>query len=89
MQHGFYIQVCFANSPWLLVDRASFFFFIFCFSAPLPTLGDYQGDNLTHLMLITAFYLIQPEGHWEPSDKVGSLSQVEWLVGFQPGTFQF
>ena len=79
-QDGFYTQVCFANSPWLL---------IFYLSAPLPTLRHYRGNRLTHLMLITAFYLIRSEGHREPSDEVGSISPAEWVVGFELGTFRF
>ena len=48
-----------------------------------------QGDSLTNPMLITVFYLYQPEGRQEPHNKVGSLSQAERLAGFEPGTFQF
>ena len=39
-----------------------FFFFFNCYlAAPWPTLGHYQGDSLTHLMLITAFYIFDPK----------------------------
>ena len=31
----------------------------------------------------------RPEGHREPRSEVGSLSPVERLVGFEPGTFRF
>ena len=58
-------------------------------AAPQPTLDHYQGGSITHPMLITAFLHVQPEGHWEPCDEVGSLSPAESLVGFEPGTFRF
>ena len=38
-------------------------------------------------MLISMFSLFGPEGHWEPCNKVGSLSPAEHLVGFEPRTF--
>ena len=53
-----------------------------------PTLLRSQGGNQTNAMLITALYLIRPEGHWEPRNKVGSLSPAERLVGFETGTFR-
>ena len=58
-------------------------------AAPQPTLGHSQGDSLTNLMLIIAFYLCQPEGPREPRNKVGSLSPAERLARFELGTFQF
>ena len=39
-------------------------------------------------MLITAFNQFLPEGHWGPCSEVESLTLVEHLVGFEPGTFQ-
>ena len=45
--------------------------------------------SLTHLMLITAFLHILPEGHWEPHSVVASLCLVKRLVRFKPGTFRF
>ena len=65
-----------------------FFFFKCYLAAPRPTLGHSQGDSLTNPTLITAFVHIQP-GHWEPHNKVGSLSLAEHLAGFEPGAFQF
>ena len=53
------------------------FFFNCYLAAPLPTLGHSQGDSLTNLMLITAFVHIQPKGHQEPRNEVGSLTQAE------------
>ena len=65
-------------------------FFFDCYLAALqPTYGHYLGGSLTHLMLITAFLHILPEGHWEPRDEVGSLSMAKRLVGFELGTFRF
>ena len=33
-----------------------------CYLAdPRPTLGHYQGDSLTHPMLITAYYIFNPK----------------------------
>ena len=66
-----------------------FYFFNLYLAAPLPTLAHYRGDSLTHPMLITTFHLAWPEGHPEPRGEVGSLSPVERLAGFEPGTFQF
>ena len=40
-------------------------------------------------MLITEFVQVWPESHWEPCNKVGSLSPAERLAGFEPGTFRF
>ena len=31
----------------------------------------------------------RPEGHWEPCNEVGSLSQAERLGGVEPGAFSF
>ena len=66
-------------------------FFIYYLAAPLPTLGHYWGDSLLHLILITAFLVIniKPEGHLEFQDKSGSLSVAEQPVGFELGTFWF
>ena len=63
----------------LKLDGWSFIcFFVFfsncCLAVPQPTLDHSQGDSLTNLMLITAFVHVQPKGHWEPHNKVGSLS---------------
>ena len=57
--------------------------------APQPTLGHYREDSLTHPMLITVFYWFQPKGHWEPYNKVGSLSLPKGLVRFEPRIFRF
>ena len=40
-------------------------------------------------MLPTCILHIQPEGHQEPCNEVGTLSMAERLVGFEPGTFRF
>ena len=62
-------------------------FFNYNLAAQRPTLGHYQGGSLSHLMLIACVLHIQPEGHWDPCNEVGSLSPVEHLVGFELGTF--
>ena len=36
--------------------------------------------SLTHLMSITAFFKVQPKGHLEPYNVVGSLTLGECLV---------
>ena len=51
-------------------------------AAPRPTLGHYGGGSLTHTMLITAFLR-------EPAKEVGSPSQAERHVDFEPGNFRF
>ena len=66
-----------------------FYFFNCYLAAPRPTLGHFWGDNLTHPMLITAFLHFRAEGHREPRNEFGSLSQAEFLVVFEPGTFRF
>ena len=45
------------RNGWLAAsDLFGMFFFLNCYLAtPRPTLGHYQGDSLTHPMLITAF----------------------------------
>ena len=79
------------NRAVKLVNNVRIIFFVFnCYlAAPQPTLGHYRGGSLTHPMLITCVLHIWPEGHREPRNKVGSLSPVERLVGFEPGTFRF
>ena len=39
------------------------FFFVSHLPTLRPTLGHWQGGSLTHLMLITALFQVQPEGH--------------------------
>ena len=64
--------------------------FLNCYLAALqPTLGYFQGDNLTNPILITASELFRPNITGNPRNEVGSLSLAERLVRFQPGTFQF
>ena len=70
-----------------IVDFEQTFSFKCYFSVPRPPLVHYRG--LTHPILITAFLHIQPEGHREPRNEVGSLSPVKLLLGFEPGTFRF
>ena len=64
-------------------------FFNFCLAALWPTLGHYQGDSLTHPVLITAFGQFQPVGHCKPHSKVKTLSPAEDLARFELGTLQF
>ena len=64
------------------------YIYIICYmAAPQPTLGQYWAESLTHLMLITVFWLCFTRGSpglmW-----LGSRSLVEQLMGFKPGTFQ-
>ena len=65
------------------------FFFNCYLAAPRPTLGHYRGGSLTHPMLITCVLHIQPKGHRQPRNEVGSLSSGKHLVGFEWGTFWF
>ena len=53
----------FISSIHLISQIACFLIEIFIgyFASPRPTLGHYQGDILTHLMLITAFYQFRPD----------------------------
>ena len=54
-------------------------------AVPLPTLGHYQGDSHTQLILCSGFLHFWPKCHQE----VWSLSLAECLVGFEWGTFWF
>ena len=70
--------------------RITFLIFLTAFlAAPRPTLSRCQGSSLTHLMLVTVFLHVRPEGHQEPHKEVEALSLAEDLVGFELETFQF
>ena len=71
---------------WFLYD---FFLFNCYLAAPRPIFGHSQGDSLSNPMLITAFYLRRPEGHWDPRNEVWSLSPAKRLAEFESGTFRF
>ena len=72
------------------VTRWNLFFFFNCYLPVLwPTLGHSQGDSLINPMLITVFVQVQLKGHWEPCNKVGSLSPAECQAGFEQGTLWF
>ena len=65
------------------------FFFFLLFGSPTANFEPLSrrqphSPNVNHLHLH-----IQPEGHWQPRNKVGSLSLAKRLVGFEPETFQF
>ena len=62
-----------------------------CYLAtPWSSLGYCWGSSLTNSMPITAFgYWYQPEGHWEPHNKIGFQCPVKYLMGFKLGSFQF
>ena len=66
-----------------------FFFFNCYLSAPRPTLNKYWGGSVIHWMPFIEFLHIWPEGHWEPRNNVGYLSQAEHLVRLESGTFHF
>ena len=84
---------------WVLVNFIFFSLLIYSFlglinfllfGCPTTNFGLFSRGSLTNLMLITALYLCWPEGHWEPCNKVGSLSPAKRLVGFlmQKGLLQ-
>ena len=52
------------------------FSFINHLAALRPTLGHWQGGNLTYPMLITALFQARAEGHWEPCNEFGSQSRT-------------
>ena len=58
----------------LEMSRFSTTFFYPLFGCPAANFGPLLGGSLTDPMFITAFYLILPEGHREPLNKVGSQS---------------
>ena len=58
-----FVSYNFDKIVFVLIKTTSFFFFFFfnCYVAgPQQTLGHSQGDCLTNLILITAFYLCRP-----------------------------
>ena len=57
----------------ILISKAASkdFFFNFYLAVPWLTLGHYQGDSLTQLMLINAYLQYQPEGHWSLEKRLG------------------
>ena len=44
------------------------------------SLGHSQVDSLTNPMLIAAFWRYRTESHWEPRNKVGSISPFKHLL---------
>ena len=58
-------------------------FFISHLAALRPTLGHKQGGSLTHLMLITTLFQVQPVCQKEPRNKVGSQSLTESISGIR------
>ena len=82
------MKIVFENSVFFIFIFFIFLFFLTAIWLPHGQLLSHsQGDSLTNPMLVTGFYLCQPEGHWEPCNEVGSLSLAENLVGFELGTF--
>ena len=61
-----------------------FFYLLFC--CPTPNLLRGQPHSP---MLLTTFVKFRSTVHRKPRDEVGFLSPVEYLVGLEPGTFQF
>ena len=84
MLHRMYMQLI----SLILAQQRKFFFNCYL-ATPHPTWGHYWGGSLTHPMLSTCILHIQPEGHQEPQNKVGSLSPAKHLVEFEPRTFWF
>ena len=65
------------------------FFFQRLFGCPTANFGPLSrgqphSPNLNHCVLHS-----RPEGHQEPRNEVESLSLVEHLLGFEPGTLRF
>ena len=56
--------------------------------AIIPKFGS-LGGSLTNLLLITVLFKFLPKDHWEPCNKVGSLSSALGLVGSELENFQF
>ena len=63
-----------------------FFSFFNYLAAIGPILGHFWGDNLTHPMSITAFFIFGPKVTGSLVNDVGSVKPVERLVEFVPGT---
>ena len=64
--------------------------FFNCYLAvPQPTLSNYLGDSLSHLILITTFLQFWPKAHVKTCNKVKSVSTAKCVVGFGPGNSWF
>ena len=82
------MKIVFENSGFFIFIFFNVLFFLTAIRLPhCQLLGHSQGDSLTNPMLITTFYLCQPEGDQEPCNEVLSLSPAELLAGFELGTF--
>ena len=55
------------------------------FLSAVWTLSHWQGDNFTHLMLITMLFHVQSGGHQEPWNEVGSQSLTKGISGIWAG----
>ena len=55
---------------------------------PQPSLDHYQGNSLTHAILITVFLQFWPEDYQESCNKVGFICLAKHIVGVKLGTFQ-
>ena len=64
-------------------------FFSLLFDSLTTNFVHYWGESLTNLMLMPAYCQCSSELHREPLNEIGSLTPAEYLVGFEPGTFQF
>ena len=85
---GIHRKVDICQTDYCIHSKLRIFLFFNCYlAAPRPILGYYRGDSLTHPMLMTAFYIFDPK--ITGSLVARSLSPVECLVGFEPGTFRF
>lgn len=59
--------------------------FIICSGVPRSNLGYWLGGSIAHPILVTALFLVQPKGHQEPGNKIGSQSPVERFSGIPIG----
>ena len=55
------------------------------FLSAVWTLSHWQGDNFTHLMLITMLFHVRSGGHQEPWNEVGSQSLTKGISGIWAG----
>ena len=62
------------NMRWLPLIVLIYYFSNCYLAVPRPASDHYRRGSLTHLILITGFLHIWPEGHWESCNAVVSLS---------------
>ena len=67
----------------MVVTRRFLNFLYLLFGCPQANFIPLQGGNGTHPVLITALFLVQPKGYWEPHNQVESQSWAQHIKGIR------